>query len=446
LAASESARDLKRLVCEAIDASGHRAVSLAQAVLRHPETGFRELKTASATAEAIRGLGLEVREGLALTGIKARIESGRPGPNVAIISELDALPVPGHPFADPETNAAHACAHHCQIGNMLAAAIGLLAPGVMDRLSGSVTLLVVPAEEYVEIEWRNELRRSRRIEFLGGKPELVRLGEFDDVDMAMMTHATCDPGSRSFAVGGSTTGMVAKFVTYRGVKAHAGGAPHLGVNALNAAHIALAGIHALRETFRDEDTVRVHPIITRGGSAVSAVPDDVRMETFVRAASVPAIKDANAKVDRALRAGALAVGASVHITTLPGYLPLNPDQNMVALHRANAEALVPAGEVVDAGRRGSSTDMGDIMQIMPAIHPWVGGGRGRSNHAEDMVIEDYDLSVLTAGKAMAMTVVDLLHGDAAEAKRVLAEARPPMTKAAYLDLQRSLLSERTYTE
>ena len=192
--------------------------------------------------------------------------------------------------------------------------------------------------------------------------------------------------------------------------------------------------------------VRIHPIITRGGSVVNAVPDDVRMETFVRGSSINAIRSANEKVDRALRAGALAVGARVEITTLPGYLPLAPDENLTALHRANAEALVGSDRVHEFGRRGGSTDMGDLTQLMPGIHPYVGGAVGRSNHAEDMVVDDYNLAVLDAGKAMAMTVVDLLSNGASEGMRVILEHKPAMTKDEYLILQRAFLNERWYTE
>ncbi|MBT4513943.1 MAG: peptidase dimerization domain-containing protein, partial [Chloroflexi bacterium] len=348
------AADLKKIVSDYVSSHGEPAIDLARTALSHPETGYKEVKTAAATAAAIRTLGLYVREDIAVTGMTATIKGGSPGPNIAILAELDALPVPGHPNADPETTAAHACAHHCQLGNMLAAAIGLQAPGVLDSLSGSVTLMVVPAEEYVEIEWRNEQRKAGRIEFLGGKPEFVRLGELDDVDICMMTHVTTEDPHDGFGVFGANTGLVAKFINYRGVKSHAGGAPHLGVNALNAAHLAIAGIHAQRETYRDDDTIRVHPIITRGGSVVNAVPDDVRMETFVRGATINAIRGANEKVDRALRAGALAVGATVDITTLPGYLPLAQDRILATIHRANAEALVGPDLVHEFGMRGGS--------------------------------------------------------------------------------------------
>ena len=436
---------IKRLVCEEIDNRGDEIVAVARDILAHPEPGFRETRTARVAADRLRGLGMAPKEGIALTGVKARLEGGSAGPNVAVMGELDSLIVPGHPDADPETGAAHACGHHCQIGSMLAAATGLSAAGVMDELSGNITFIAVPAEEYIEIEWRNSLRLEGKLEFLGGKPEFVRLGELDDIDMAMMTHTGSGADSCLFGIGSSSTGIVAKLMRFTGVSAHAGGAPHMGVNALNAAHIALAAIHAQRETFKDSDVVRVHPIITRGGSVVNAVPADVRMETFVRAAGLEAMMDANAKVDRSLRAGALATGASVTITTLPGYMPLRQSEELVELHRANAAELVGDEHVVRHGLRGGSTDMGDVSQLMPAIHPYAGGVTGTS-HGDNLIVKDYGVAVLAAAKAMAMTIVDLLADGAAKGQAVLKQFEPAMTKAGYLEHMRSLQSENTYTE
>src|SRR5918994_3717772 len=153
------------------------------------------------------------------------------------------------------------------------------------------------------------MRDAGRLEFLGGKAEMVRVGAFDDVDIAMMVHTTSRPEDGDIAVGGTNNGMAAKFVRFIGHTSHAGGAPDQGINALSAARVALAGIDAIRETFRDEDHVRVHPIVTRGGDVVNAIPADVRLEAFVRAASSEALAAANRKVDRALRAGAMALGA-----------------------------------------------------------------------------------------------------------------------------------------
>jgi amidohydrolase len=440
-----SREELKRLACQEIDARAEEIIRIAKTVLGTPEPGFREARTSRFVAERFRELGIPFREGLALTGVKGELAGGSKGPTVAVLGELDSLIVPDHPFADPDTGAAHACGHHAQMGMLLGVAYGLLAPGVLPSLSGRVVLFAVPAEEYIEIEYREELKRQGKVEFLGGKPELIRLGEFDDIDIAMMCHTTSEPKERKLALGGTNNGTVAKQVQFIGRSAHAGGMPHRGINALNAAMIALMAIHSNRETFRDEDTIRVHPIITKGGEAVNIVPSDVRMETFVRGSSIDAIVEANRKVDRALRAGAMAIGARVRIKTIPGYLPIRNDQELGALFKANAVALVGEEGVAQIGHRTGSTDMGDVSQLIPAIHPYAGGAKGIS-HGADYVVEDYQLAVINPAKAMAMTVIDLLADGAAGAGRVLARHRPAMTKNDYLRFMRSLAQEKVYEE
>ncbi|MDP3064605.1 MAG: amidohydrolase, partial [Chloroflexota bacterium] len=357
--------ELKRRVFAQIDAHADEIINVSKTILGHPEPGFREVKTSKVVAEQFKRLGIQHRTGLALTGVKGVLKGGSSGPSVAVIGELDSLIVPGHPHADPANNAAHACGHHAQIGMLLAVAHGLLAPDVLPHLAGRVVLFAVPAEEYIEIEFRDGLRQQGKIEFLGGKPELIRLGEFDDVDMAMMCHTDSDTDGKKLVSSGTNTGTVAKRIQFIGRSSHAGGAPHLGINALNAATIALMAIHANRETFQDKDTIRVHPIITKGGDAVNAVPADVRMETFVRGKTIPAILGANAKVDRALRAGALAVGAKARIVTIPGYMPIKTDSNFGAIYKENAIALVGESGFGEGRHRTGSTDMGDVSTIMP---------------------------------------------------------------------------------
>ena len=429
----------------AIDAKSAELIGVAQHILNNPEPGFREEKTSRFVADKMREMGIPFQDGIALTGIKAILDTGRPGPTVAVIGELDSLKVLGHPHADPETAAAHACGHHCQIAMMLGAATGLQASGVLGHLSGRIALIAVPAEEYIEVEFRDELRRQGKIEFLGGKPEFIRLGALDDVDMAMLTHTSANADEGKIAFGGTNNGIVAKRIQFLGKASHAGGAPHAGVNALNAAMIALSAIHAQRETYRDDDTIRIHPIITQGGVAVSSVPADVRMETYVRGKSVDAFLSASEKVDRALRAGAMAVGGSVNITTLPGYLPIQSDENMLALYEKNAAQLVGRENIVHLGHRTGSTDMGDVSQLMPVIHPYVVAAEG-NGHGDDYLVTDYELGVVTGAKAMVMTVIDLLSDDARLARQVKAEYDAPMTKEQYLSLMRGMFHEGSYTK
>ena len=399
--------EMKATVQAEIDRHGEELIRIAKTILDNPEPGFREEKTSRLVAETFREMGVPFQDGIGITGLKGMLDSGTPGSTVAVMGELDSLKVLGHPHADPVTSAAHACGHHCQIAMMLGVATGLKAAGVMEGLAGRVALIAVPAEEYIEIEYRDDLRREGKLEFLGGKPEFIRQGALDDVDVAMMTHTSSNPNEGKIAFGGTNNGIVAKRIQFEGRASHAGGAPHLGVNALNAAMIALSAIHAQRETYRDEDTIRIHPIITRGGVAVSSVPADVRMETFVRGKTIEAFLSASEKVDRALRAGALAMGASVTITTLPGYLPIQSDESMLELYRANAAALVGEGALARLGHRTGSTDMGDVSQLMPVIHPYVVAASG-NGHGNDYLVQDYDLGVLKGAKAMAMTVIDLL--------------------------------------
>ena len=437
---------LKIAVQEAIDQRSQELIEFATTILQHPEPGFREQKTSQLVARKFREFGIPFEEGIALTGLKGRLETGNAGPTVAVMGELDSLKVLDHPHADPTTAAAHACGHHCQIAMMLAVGIGLKAAGVLPHLVGRVALLAVPAEEYIEIAYRDQLRREGKLEFLGGKPEFIRLGALDDIDLAMMTHTSSSQTERGkIAYGGTNNGIVAKHIRFLGKAAHAGGAPHQGINALNAAMIAMSAIHAQRETYRDEDTIRIHPIITQGGIAVSSVPADVHMETFVRGKTIEAFLSANKQVDCALRAGAMAVGGRVEVTTLPGYLPIQNDISMLDIYGANAAALVGESNLTQLGHRTGSTDMGDVSQLMPVIHPYVVAATG-TGHGSDYLVQDYELGVLTAAKAMAMTVVDLLANGAHHARTIKADYQAPLNKAQYLSLMRSMFEEASYTE
>ena len=442
----KSVEELKAGIQVAIDRRMDWMVDVSKAILASPEPGFCEVKTSRLVAQKLDELGIAYETGIALTGVKGYIRGARPGPTVALIGELDSLRVLGHPHADPDTAAAHACGHHCQIGTMLGAAAALSAPEVREALSGNVALMAVPAEEFIDVEYRWGLHQAGMLGLMSGKQEFIRLGAFDDVDMSMMVHTSSRPQDRSLAVGGSSNGHVVKFVTFIGRASHAGGAPHLGINALQAATVALTALNAQRETMREEDTIRLHGIMTAGGVSVNSVPADVRYEGRVRGRSAEAIDDANMKMDRCMRAGALALGATVKIVTIPGYLPMLNNEPLMAIFRQNGVRVV--GEenftVHDDGRhRGGSTDMGDVSHIMPAIHPYAGGATG-SGHGIDYVVQDYDKAVVTPAKVMAMTVVDLLADDGAGARGVLEQSPPKITKARYLEMQESRLKEELY--
>ena len=437
--------ELKRRVCEAIDRHADAIVGLGETILRNPETGFNEVKTAALVAERMGALGLSPDTGLALTGVKGRIAGRTPGPRLAFIGELDSLRTSEHPLADPITGAAHSCGHNAQIAGMLGAAVGLRDAQIAEHLAGEIIFFAVPAEEFIDVEERAGRVARGEIEFMLGKPELVAKGHFDDVDMAMMIHTGSHGGSKTRAMlAESSNGALVKQIRFIGRAAHAGSLPQLGVNALNAAMIAMTAIAAQRETFWEKDTIRVHPIITKGGDAVSVVPAEVTMETFVRGGSLEAIVDANKKVDRCLRAGAMAMGAEVEIHTIPGYLPQRNDKRLGHIFGGNVEALFGPGEFHIGGHRTGSTDMGDLAHMMPVIHPYVVAAEGKA-HGADWRINEPQHGYLTPAKLLAMTAIDLLHGDAAPANEILANFEPAMTKDAYLSFQRNLFRKERFT-
>src|SRR5881296_2199351 len=436
--------ELKLRVDEAIERHADEIVGLGEDIRRHPELGFKESRTAALVESKLRKLGLTPRTGLALTGVRADVAGGDgPGPTFALLGELDALVVAGHPEADPTTGAVHACGHNAQVAGLVGAAIGLVTSKAMEHLAGRVAFFAVPAEEGGDLEWRLGEARAGRLEFLGGKCELLRLGHLDDVGLAMMIHTTPRPEDGPVSVPHSNNGRFGKTARFVGRAAHAGSAPHLGVNALYAAQIALAAINAVRETFRDDDTIRVHPILTHGGSQVNVIPGEARVETRSEEHTSEGIRDANAKVDRALRAGALALGASVEIETLPGYLPLRSDPTMARAFRQNADTLFGPGACREAGHRTGSTDMGDLSQVIPVLHPYMGGARG-TGHAADYEIVDRHLAYVMPARAMAAMAVDLLWDGAAEAKAVTAGAVPGVTRTAYVEFQRSVRRREVY--
>jgi metal-dependent amidase/aminoacylase/carboxypeptidase family protein len=306
--------------------------------------------------------------------------------------------------------------------------------------------MALPAEEFADVEHRWRLHEAGKLGLMSGKQEFIRLGVFDDVDMAMMVHTSASARDARFSVGGTSNGHLVKHVTFLGKAAHAGSSPHRGVNALQAALVALNAVNAQRETFRDEDVIRLHGILTEGGTAANSTPAEVHYEGRVRGATLDAIEDASRKVDRCLRAGALALGAKVKIVTIPGYLPMVHDETLMDVFRENAVALVGQGSFTrhfGDRVRGGSTDMGDLSHIMPVIHPYTGGATGMG-HGIDYIINDFEQAVINPAKAMAMMVIDLLSAGAAKANEVLAKSSPRMTRREYLRLQEKRLKVEEY--
>lgn len=429
--------ELKQRICRIIEEKRGEIIEIGESINQEPELGFKEKKTADKVEKLFRTLSISYEKELAVTGIKGRIKGKKSNRTVAVLGELDAVVCARHPMADSLTGAAHCCGHNVQIAVMIAVGMALLEARAMDYLSGDVVLFAVPAEEYVEITYRNKLREEGKIEYFGGKQELIRLGAFDDIDMALQVHLLTKKGNENTVCLGSTSnGFIGKLVEYRGKAAHAAIAPSEGINALNAAVLGIMGVHALRETFREEDCIRFHPTVSHGGDLVNVVPDYVCMESYVRAASMAALRQSNMKIDRALRAGAGAIGAEVSIQNMPGYLPMNNNSELNQIFKMNAEVLYGEDNVRKGKHEAGSTDTGDLSHIMPTIHPWIEAVSG-ALHSEDYSIENIDAAYIKPAQTLAMTIIDLLYGEGEVAENLIQTYQPLLTKEQYFEFLNS---------
>ncbi|MCW4051131.1 MAG: hypothetical protein NWE89_15520 [Candidatus Bathyarchaeota archaeon] len=272
--------------------------------------------------------------------------------------------------------------------------------------------------EYVEAQYEkmgwyyeNKLGLTGSKVYLKGKgsrPTVAVVGELDSLDIP--THPEADP----------KTGWV-----------HACG-HHAQVTAM----LGIMGAHANRETFRDEDHIRFHPILTKGGEIVNNVPADVHMESFVRGANVPAIQGVNRKVNNALRAGTMAVGAEVVIIDVPGYMPYQRDPLLDEVLRENCLQLTD--QVAIGGHSCGSTDMGDFSCVHPTTNLEMGGITGSHHHRTFQVVNKMDLYVLPA-KALAITVIDLLYAGAMKANEINDRFVPVIPRNEYTEFMHKLV-------
>ena len=417
-------------------------------IWQHPEVGYTEWQTNAYLLEKFRSYGYEPVEAGDIPGFYADVDTGRPGPCLAIMGELDALDIANHP--ESVNGMTHCCGHNCQCAEMVGIAAALKEPGALDGLSGKIRLMLVPAEEMIQLEFRKGLIEKGIIKYLGGKPEFMRRGYFDGVDLSLMVH-TDNNNDYDFTCQDGFNGIIAKILTYKGRSSHAGGSPEDGINAQYAATLGLDGCNALRETFRDEDHIRFHPILKGVKSAVNIIPDEMRIESYTRGKGLDAYVSANRKLNRALAAGAVAMGAQLHICDMPGYATEYHDHMFMDLCQKCCEDLSGKEKVKfdhNAWSKGSS-DFGDLTMVMPGVQFYACGHTGLG-HGIDFCVADPERACVNPAKAELFIADALLSDGAAKAKEILAQYEPPFASIReYLDFIDTLYMDKdviTYTE
>lgn len=405
-------------------------------IWHNPETGYKEVKTSKYMQEIFEKLGYKLTLAGNIPGFYTVIDTGCPGPTILILSELDSIICPEHPECDKNTGAVHSCGHNAQCAALIGLAAALKEEGVLEGMCGRIKLCAVPAEELLEIDYRNSLKKQGIIKYFGGKSEFLYRGFFDDVDLAFMVHT-----SSVYSVREGSVGCMAKRIVYKGKAAHAGGSPWNGINALYAATSGINAVNAIRETFQEKDIIRVHPIITAGGAMVNAIPATATLESYVRGASFEGIVQANQKVNRAFTGAALSLGANVEINDFPGYAPLVNDKGLIEVVKEAMQLSAPDKEFKHIQSMGAgSTDMGDLCCIMPVVHPYASGMTGTSHGSDYYITNPIDACVGSAKLQITMLSV-LLGNNAERAKKIIKEFKPLFaSKQEYFDYIDNLAS------
>lgn len=373
----------------AIKAAGDQLIDLSHSIHAEPELAFEETRSMAKTIAPLAERGFEIRSGVAELPTAFRASFGSGPLTVALCAEYDALPGMGH-----------ACGHNIIAAASVGAALGLAE--VADEFGLTVLVLGTPAEESG-----------------GGKVLMLERGVFDDVAMAMMVH----PGPLDIA-GAHSLAMADLSVVFHGREAHASAAPHLGLNAGDAVTITQVALGLLRQHLQPGQ--QLHGIVGDGGVAPNIVPGRAELLYYLRAVDSASLDNLMRRASACFEAGALATGCHQEIRTVaPTYTELTPDPALLFAYREQISGLgrVPIAPELEAQRPLGSTDMGNVTNVIPGIHPVIGIDAGgavthQPGFAAASVNASADRAVLDGSLALARTAITAA-GDEEQRDRLL---------------------------
>ncbi|BDX33949.1 amidohydrolase [Mycobacterium antarcticum] len=364
-------------------------IALSHSIHAEPELAFDEHRSCAKTQALVAERGFEVTAAPGGLDTAFRADFGSGSLVIGICAEYDALPGIGH-----------ACGHNIIAASAVGTALALAE--VADDLDLTVVLLGTPAEEAG-----------------GGKALMLEAGTFDDIAATVMLHAGPLDIARARSLALSQVA-----VEYTGREAHAAVAPYLGLNAADAITVSQVAIGLLRQQFAPGQMA--HGIVTDGGQATNVIPARTEMHYTMRANDTGSLRELEGRMSDCFLAGAVATGCGHRVeATEPSYLELTPDQWLADVFRAEMVRFGrnPVGPEIEAAFPLGSTDMGNVTQVMPGIHPIVGiDADGASIHqpafAAAAAGPSADTAVIEGAVMLARTVVELAQTPA-ERDRVL---------------------------
>lgn len=362
---------------------------LAEDIYHHPELGYKERRTKGKVIDFLHTVnpGLEIEE-FSMTGFRTTLGSADKELNIAFIAELDAVYAPSHMYADPDTGAAHNCGHYAQVGIALALYRYLVETGTYKSFDYRITFLFVPAEEYLDLPYRETLIREKMITHYGGKPEAMKLGVFDDIDLAICVHAMGgEYDKRSIEINCDLAGFLYKKYTFKGIATHAGFDPFSSVNAYSMSTLFNVAVGLSRQTLNDSEHVRINPIVMESDMSTNVVPNHIKVGTDLRTKTVEYMKETARKLDAAAEGSAIALLGEVGKETQMGYLPFVQDRYLSEFVLEAFEESEAMEEIYNERFISAAGDIGDLSYMIPCIQIGHSGFTG-TIHGDDFIHTD----------------------------------------------------------
>jgi len=369
---------LKPKVKDSVELQRQQLIQLSLNIHDNPELGFEEEKASAWLTGYLEDNGFYVERGIAGLATAFRATYGQGRPRIALLAEYDALPKMGH-----------GCGHNIIATSAVGAAVA--SKSVIDQLGGSIVVLGTPGEEA-----------------FGGKIDMVKAGAFEDIDVAMIVHP--DVHNMVTVQALSCSSLEVEFF---GQPAHAAAQPHKGINALEAMILAFTAINSLRQHIRSE--ARIHGIITDGGEAANIVPAHSAAVFLIRAQDDEYLAELKNRVLNCFAGASVATGARLEYRWREkAYAPMINNSNLAGLFKQNLESLGRHVEAFDPEFGFGSTDMGNVSQVVPSIHPTIAIASPEvfihtQEFASAAASEAGHEGFMDAAKAMAMTVADILQ-------------------------------------
>lgn len=371
--------ETKKKIADAVDSMAKQINAINHKIFDRPELCYEEFFAAELVVDFLKSKGFEVEAPYAglQTAFKAVHKGRGKGPNIAILTEYDALPEIGH-----------ACGHSMIAASSCGAAAAIISAAADHP--GTLTVVGTPAEE-----------RG------GGKVKMIEKGAFEGIDAAMMVH----PSNKTRVIARMYAIKEVDF-TFLGKAAHAACFPDQGVNALDAAVLFYNAVSAMRQQLKSE--ARVHGIFTHGGDAPNIIPEKISMAYYIRALDSEYFREVVDKINECAKGAAKASGCKVVIKNSGHYYePFSPSYPIGEAFKKNMESVGIVDEGFAETDEIGSSDIGNVSQIMPTLHPeYAIGKRDQINHSRDFLeavsSKKGAEAMIGMTKALAMTVYDLL--------------------------------------